>query len=264
MNRPIGVFDSGIGGLTVFEALRRRMPSEDLIYFGDTAHLPYGSKSKEAVTRYSLEIARYLVKRGIKALVIACNTSSALALSEVKKALSIPVLGVIHPGARAAAAATRNRAIGVIGTEATISSQVYSRALKQYVSKAKVTGIACPLFVPLVEEGWWADPVTRAVAKTYLKPLARLGIDTLVLGCTHYPLLKPTLAKVMGPAVKLIDSAEETARETEELLRSLKIAAKGGKGTQRFVVSDNPERFHQLAKRLLGITASQVTVHRFE
>lgn len=264
MNKPIGVFDSGIGGLTVFAALRRRMPREKLIYFGDTAHLPYGSKSKETVTRYSLEIARFLVARGVKALVIACNTSSALALPEIKKALKIPVLGVIGPGARAAAAATRGGPIGIIGTEATIASQAYSLALKEYLPGVKSLGAACPLFVPLVEEGWWSHPVTRAVAREYLKPLKRAGSDTLILGCTHYPCLKPLLQKVMGPKVRLIDSAEETARETSELLKRLGIERKTGAGSAEFIVSDSPERFHKLAQRLLGVSTAKAAVHRFE
>lgn len=262
MNKPIGVFDSGIGGLTVFAALRRRMPREKIIYFGDTAHLPYGSKSQETVTRYSLEIARYLVARGVKALVVACNTSSALALPEIQKALKIPVLGVIGPGARAAAAATRGGTIGIIGTEATIASQAYSLALKEYLPQAKSLGAACPLFVPLVEEGWWSHPVTRVVAQEYLKPLKRA--DTLILGCTHYPCLKPLLQKVMGPKVRLIDSAEETARETAELLKRLKIEKKTGAGSAEFIVSDSPERFNKLAQRLLGFSTAKAKVHRFE
>ncbi len=261
--RPIGVFDSGIGGLTVFKALRRRMPEEDLIYFGDTAHVPYGSKSKEAVTRYSLAIARFLASRGIKLLVVACNTSSALALPELKRRVAIPVVGVIAPGARAAAAATRRRSVAVIGTEATIASGVYVKALKTALPGVKARGIACPLFVPLVEEGWWDHAVTAAVARQYLKPLKGSGIDALILGCTHYPLLKKTLKSVMGPSIELIDSAEQTALETEELLEETRLRRQGGRGKNEFYVSDAPKRFLRIA-RLLGVKASQVRLHPFD
>lgn len=262
--RPIAVFDSGIGGLTVFKAVSRRMPGEDLIYFGDTARVPYGSKSRQAVTRYSLEVARFLASRGIKALVVACNTASALALAEIQKALRVPVLGVIHPGARGAVDATRTGRVGIIGTEATIASGVYARVLKEYLPAVKVLGAACPLFVPLVEEGWWAHPVTKAVARHYLGPLRRSRIDTLILGCTHYPLLKNILQEVLGPSVKLIDSAEQTALEAEEMLESFKIRRRGGAGRREFFVSDAPERFLKLAKRLLGVAVKKVSLHQFD
>ena len=262
--RPIGVFDSGIGGLTVFKALSRRMPNESLIYFGDTAHLPYGSKSPEAVTRYSLEVARYLAARHIKMLVIACNTSSALALSEVRKRLPIPVLGVIEPGARAACAATSSGSIGIIGTEATVASGAYTRMVKKYLPSAKVASAACPLFVPLVEEGWWAHPATTEVARHYLAALKKSNPDTLILGCTHYPLLKATLSLVMGPKVRLIDSAEETARQTDESLTAHGLRKKGGRGARSFVVSDDPKRFLKLARRLLGLRVTQVALHQFD
>lgn len=264
MNRPIGVFDSGVGGLTVFKALIRRMPSENLVYFGDTAHVPYGSKSREAVTRYSLHVARFLDQRGIKALVVACNTASALALAEVQKALKVPVIGVIHPGARAAADATRNARVGVIGTEATVASGAYAQTLRQYLPHAQVVSAPCPLFVPLVEEGWWGHAVTRAVAREYLAPLKKSRIDTLVLGCTHYPLLKKVLQACMGRRVKLIDSAEQTALETEELLSNLKIRRRGGAGAREFYVSDAPARFHKLARRLLGVSVAKVFSHPFD
>lgn len=264
--RPIGVFDSGIGGLTVFAALRRRMPAEDLVYFGDTARVPYGSKSADTVTRYSLDVARFLAARRVKALVIACNTSSALALSEVKDAVDMPVLGVIEPGARAAAAATRSGRVGIIGTEATIASQAYSRALRQFIPGVKITAQACPLFVPLVEEGWWRHPVALAVAREYLASARKARLDALILGCTHYPLLKSVIARVMGPSVKLIDSAEQTALETEELLENLKLRRSSGRGTSQFFVSDGPARFQKLARRFLKIRVpeSAVAVHRFE
>lgn len=263
VRRPIGVFDSGLGGLTVFKALRRRMPEEDLIYFGDTAHLPYGNKTPETVTRYSLEVARYLGSLRIKAMVVACNTASALALKAVQEALPVPVLGVIAPGSRAAAAATRNRRVGVIGTEATVLSGAYIRALRHVLPGVKAFSHACPLFVPLVEAGWWGHPVTAAVAAEYLAPLKKAGIDTLILGCTHYPILKPVLAR-QAPGIRLIDSAEETARETEDLLESLKLRRFTGRGLSKFFVSDGPERFLGFARRLLGPSARAVAVRRID
>lgn len=268
-DRPIGVFDSGIGGLTVFKALERRMPAESLAYFGDTAHVPYGSKSREAVTRYSLAVARFLEGLRVKALVVACNTSSALALCDIRKALRVPVIGVIHPGARAAAAATASRRIGIIGTEATVASGAYPEALKEYLpgafsqgSRQVLLSVACPLFVPLVEEGWWRHPVAEAVAREYLGPL-RGQVDTLILGCTHYPLLKGVLRRVMGPGVRLIDSAEHTAIEAESLLGELKLRRCGGRGERRFFVSDAPARFLRLA-RVMGVAAPRVAWHRFD
>lgn len=263
-DRPIGVFDSGIGGLTVFQAISRRMPEENLIYFGDTAHVPYGSKSRETVTRYSLEVARFLSSRRIKALVVACNTSSALALDAVAKSLDVPVLGVIQPGADAAAAATRNGHVGIIGTEATIASGAYTAALKARLPGVRVAAAACPLFVPLVEEGWWDHAATVLVARQYLAGLRRSGIDTLILGCTHYPLLKKVLRRVMGGKVRLIDSAEQTALETERLLLSLGMRREKGRGAGRFFVSDAPERFLKLARRLLGVHVREVERHAFD
>lgn len=264
---PIGVFDSGVGGLTVFKALARRMPGEDLVYFGDTAHVPYGSKSKQTVARYSTEIARFLRGRGVKAIVVACNTSSALALSEIRKAVDVPVVGVIEPGARAAAAAAGGKPVGVIGTEATIASGAYAAAIKALVPGAKVLGAPCPLFVPLVEEGWWRHKVTTEVAREYLRPFSG-KIGALVLGCTHYPLLKATIAEVVGPKVALIDSAEETALEVERLLEERGLLRSGPRsgpaaGKRVFWCSDAPDRFLRLAKRL-GIGAKTARLHAFE
>jgi glutamate racemase len=263
-NRPIGIFDSGLGGLTVLRAVSRRMPEENLVYFGDTAHVPYGSKSRETVTRYSLEVARFLAGKRIKALVVACNTSSALALDAVARALDVPVLGVIRPGAAAAAAATRNGRIGIIGTEATIASGAYTAALRTRLPRVRVATAACPLFVPLVEEGWWGHRATVLVARHYLGGLRRSGIDTLILGCTHYPLLKGVVRRVMGRGVSLIDSAEQTALETERLLLRLGLRRERGRGTQRFFVSDAPRRFLKLARRLLGVRVSRVERHAFD
>lgn len=263
-SRPIGIFDSGIGGLTVFQAISRRMPDENLVYFGDMARVPYGSKSRETVTRYSLEVARFLERRRIKALVVACNTSSALALDRVARELSVPVLGVITPGAEAAAEATRAGRVGIIGTEATIASGAYTAALKARLPGVRVTALACPLFVPLVEEGWWGHAATALVARRYLSALKNSGIDTLILGCTHYPLLKGVVRRVMGPRVTLIDSAEQTALETERLLLSLDLRRGRGRGSRRFFVSDAPQRFAALARRLLGVRIGKVELHHFE
>lgn len=261
---PIGVFDSGLGGLTVFKALARRMPEEALVYFGDTAHVPYGSKSPEAIARYSSAVARFLARKGIKLLVVACNTSSAWALPAIRRAVKVPVIGVIEPGARAALAVSRGRRIGVIGTEATVRSGAYPAAI-QARARARTESAACPLFVPLVEEGWWTGPVVEAVARRYVAPLKRRKIDTLILGCTHYPYLKPVLARVMGRSVRLIDSAEETAAETERALERLGLrAAKGRRGRREFYASDAPERFGRLGRRMLGERIPSVRLHPFD
>ena len=262
---PIGVFDSGLGGLTVFKALAGRMPEESLVYFGDTAHVPYGSKSPEAIARFSTEVARFLAGRGIKLLVVACNTSSAWALPAIRRAVKVPVIGVIEPGARAALAVTRGGRIGVIGTEATVKSGAYPKAIKALSPRTKTASQPCPLFVPLVEEGWWAGDVVAAIARRYVVPLRAARVDTLILGCTHYPYLKPVLAKVMGPRVRLIDSADETARETERALSELGLRApRGGRGRREFYASDAPERFARLGRRMLGAAVSRVRLHPFD
>lgn len=262
---PIGVFDSGLGGLTVFKILARRMPEESLIYFGDTAHVPYGSKSPEAIARYSCEVARFLAKRGIKLLVVACNTSSAWALPSIRRAVKIPVIGVIEPGARGAIGASRGGRIGIIGTEATIKSGAYERAIKALKKGARTTAAACPLFVPLVEEGWWTGDVVESVARTYTAPLKKARVDTVILGCTHYPYLKPVLAHALGSRVCLIDSAEETACETEAVLSQLGLRApRGGRGRREFYASDAPERFKRLARRMLGSSVTTVRLHKFD
>lgn len=260
----IGVFDSGLGGLTVFKALARRMPEEGLVYFGDTAHVPYGSKSPEAIARYSTAVARFLAKKGIKVLVVACNTSSAWALPAIRRAVKVPVIGVIEPGARAALSVTRGRRIGVIGTEATVKSGAYPAAIKK-LARARTVSSACPLFVPLVEEGWWSGSVVAAVARRYAAPLKKAKVDTLILGCTHYPYLKGVLAKVMGPKVRLIDSAAETAAETERVLAELGLRAeKGRRGRRDFYASDAPERFGRLGTRMLGERIAKVGLHPFD
>jgi glutamate racemase len=251
--RPIGVFDSGIGGLTVVRALMHRLPHEPLIYFGDTARVPYGNKSPETVRRYSREILEFLLSRDVKLVVVACNTASAHALEELKRVAPVPVEGVIEPGARAAVAGSRSGRIGVIGTAGTIASGAYVRAIEAADGKVRVTARACPLFVPLVEEGWLEHAATRLIAEEYLAPLRAEEIDTLVLGCTHYPLLKPLLASLLGPDVALIDSADETAAAVgRELEASTLHAPPGATGHVHFVVSDDTSRFVGVGKRFLG------------
>lgn len=250
---PIGIFDSGIGGLTVARAIYERLPAESTIYFGDTARVPYGPKSPETVRRYSLEILHWLLGQGVKAVVIACNTSTAHALQALRDASPVPVLGVIEPGARAAVRAAEGGAIGVIGTAGTIASNAYARAIHALAPGVRVEQVACPLFVPLVEEGWFDHPATELVAEEYLAPLLTARVDALVLGCTHYPLLKPLLGRVMGPAVRLIDSAEETALALAGELERRHIAAPAGaKGTHRFAVSDDEPRFIKVGTRFVG------------
>jgi glutamate racemase len=251
--RPIGVFDSGIGGLTVAHEIMRRLPGEALIYFGDTARVPYGNKSPDTVRRYSREILQLLLNRDVKAVVVACNTASAHALEDLRGSAPVPVVGVVEPGARAAVAATRTGSIGVIGTAGTIRSGAYERAIRALRPAARVTQQACPLFVPLVEEGWLDRPATRLVAHEYLDALTTDGIDTLVLGCTHYPLLKPLLADVMGQGIRLIDSAEETAQAVAaELAKDGLGAPQGSTGRCHFIVSDAPETFARVGAAFLG------------
>ena len=250
---PIGIFDSGIGGLTVARAIYERLPAERTIYFGDTARVPYGPKSPETVRRYSREILDWLLGQGVKAVVIACNTSTAHALDALRAASPVPVLGVIEPGARAASAAAPGGSIGVIGTAGTIASDAYGRAIRALRPDATVVQQPCPLFVPLVEEGWFDHPATRLVAEEYLGPMRAARVEALVLGCTHYPLLKPLLGEVMGPRVRLVDSAEETARALADVLAESGLAAPPGRdGTHRFAVSDDQPRFLQVGSRFLG------------
>jgi glutamate racemase len=252
---PLGVFDSGIGGLTVAHALFECLPQESVIYFGDTARVPYGPKSPETVRRYSGEILDFLVRRGVKMVVVACNTSTAHALDFLRQRSPVPVLGVIEPGARAATAATRAGRIGVIGTAGTIASGAYERAIKAIRNDLVVVSQACPLLVPFVEEGWFDHPAAELVAREYLQPLQAAVVDVLVLGCTHYPLLKPLLARVLGPDVRLIDSAAETAIAVRRELESgglLAPSAAGNGPVHQFVVSDDEPRFRRVGARFLG------------
>jgi glutamate racemase len=252
--RPIGIFDSGLGGLTVAAAVRRRLPRESILYLGDTARLPYGSKSPATVTRYTRRNVEFLTERGVKAVVVACNTASALALPGLATAL--PTWGVIEPGARRAAEVSRGK-VGVIATESTVRSGAYTRALHAVRPDLEVLSRACPLFVPLVEEGWHDDPVTEEVARRYLGPLLEAGIDTLVLGCTHYPLLAPVLARVAGPGVTLVDSAEAVAEAVAGGLAAAGLEAPGGAGgrsapTYDVCATDAGETFRSMAARILG------------
>jgi len=257
---PIGVFDSGLGGLTVAHAIMRRLPSESLVYFGDTARVPYGPKSPDTVRRYSREIVAFLLEQGVKAIVVACNTATAHALPMLRDELDVPVLGVVEPGARAAVRATTSGRIGVIATDGTIRSGAYVRAIRQASPDARVTALACPLFVPLVEEGWTNHDATRLVAREYLEPFGREGVDTLVLGCTHYPLIKPLIAEVVGPGVRLIDSAEETAADTVRMLEEHGLASPASAGDYRFIASDDPQQFLALGQRFLGDAIERVEI----
>jgi glutamate racemase len=257
---PIGVFDSGIGGLTVVREILRQLPHEDVIYFGDTARVPYGPKSPETVRRYAHEITSFLEREGVKAVVVACNTATAHAIESLRDSFTLPIVGVIEPGARAAVRASEGERIGVIGTLGTINSGAYERAIHAARADARVVAAACPLFVPFVEEGWLEHDATSLVAREYLSPLAASGIDTLVLGCTHYPLLKPVIAHAVGPDIRLIDSAEETAAELARLLdeRQLTHPARTDAPTLRFIASDAPEQFRRVGRRFLGATIDAV------
>lgn len=252
--RPIGIFDSGIGGLTVQREIASLLPGEDTIYLGDTAHLPYGTKSKEAVTRFSHRIAEFLVGHDIKLLVVACNTASAFCLDALTESLDIPVIGVIRPGARAAVEGTVSSRIGVVGTEGTIKSRAYEEAIKEIDPSLEVFSKACPLFVPLAEEGLIDNSVARLTAELYLSAFDDKQIDTLVLGCTHYPLLKSVIKDALDSTVMLIDSAEATAIEVKRLLteRSLLSMSEESKASHRFYVTDSPERFISVGKNFLG------------
>jgi glutamate racemase len=248
----IGIFDSGVGGLTVAHQLMQALPREHLIYFGDTARYPYGTKSAETVRSYAAENSEFLADKGIKMLVVACNSAAAVALEDLRERFDFPVIGVVEPGAVAAVRQTRNRKVGVIGTDATIASGAYTRALRSRQPELEIYTRACPLFVPLAEEGWVDNDIARAVAKTYLTGLKRSRIDTLVLGCTHYPLLAGVIAAVMGRGVTLVDSARTTSESVRDTLRSNGLARRSGSGSVTFFVSDVPERFVKVGTRFMG------------
>lgn len=258
-NHSIGVFDSGIGGLTVVRSLMERLPFENIIYFGDTARVPYGIKSVETINRYASQITEFLMKKEVKLLIVACNTMAAVALQTIKDLSNVPVLEVIAAGAKSAAKDSRTKSIGVIGTPATINSNAYARAIRLLDKEAKIFSQACPLFVPLVEEGWLDHPATRLIAQEYLKPVIAEKIDTLVLGCTHYPLLKPLLQDIAGQTVKLIDSAEAMADIAADLITKQKIGNQNRRSPEYlFCVTDVPYRFQTIGERFLGRTISRV------
>ena len=252
-NRPIGVFDSGIGGLTVVSAIAEASPNEDIIYVGDTARVPYGNKSRKRIQQFSLEIAEWLIIQDCKMIVVACNTASSLALNHLKKSLAIPVIGVIEPGASHALATTKNQNIGVLGTTATIFSDAYGLQLRSSQSNITVISQACPLFVPLVEEGWVSGDVPKNIAKKYLKRIQESKVDTVILGCTHYPLLKKTISGVLGPRVNLIDSGKAAASTIKRSIVENNFPASDKNGLVRCFVTDDPESFEILAGRFIKI-----------
>ena len=267
---PIGVFDSGVGGLTVVREIMRQIPNEKIIYFGDTARVPYGSKSQETVTRYSEQIVRFLRTFQVKTIVVACNTASAYALDTLEKNIDIPIIGVVKPGAKVAAEVTRNGRIGVIATEATIGSQIYTEYIKELNKDVTIYGKACPLFVPLVEEGLLQDPVTNEIARRYLAELIDIDIDTLILGCTHYPLIRSTLARTMGDKVTLVNPAYETALELKEMLETRNLlnrdAPELGSDQYRFYVSDKAEKFVRFANSIIKygiLSAKAVNIEEY-
>lgn len=257
--RPIGIFDSGIGGLTVFEKIKKQLPNEDLIYLGDTARVPYGSKSKEVICRFSLHNVLFLLEKKVKAIVVACNTASALALDFLRVYFQIPIIGVIEPGAKAAAQKSQNGQIGVIGTQATIRSQAYPQKLKNLDGNIKVFDQACPLFVGLVEQNWLDGPLVIPIIQKYLAPLIQNKIDTLVLGCTHYPLLAPAIGKVLGDQVAIIDSAYQVALYLQEVLTQNKLqSASQNNGQASFYSTDEPARMKELGSQFLGYELDKV------
>lgn len=258
MSRAIGVFDSGVGGLTVVKELIHQLPQENIVYFGDTARVPYGIKSKETIVRFSIENILFLLKQEVKLICVACNTVSSIALPVIRNHFKVPMVGVIAPGAREAVYATKNKRIGVIGTKATIASRAYESEINALDANIKVISCACPLFVPFVEEGWINERAVLDVAKSYLKPLKKAGADTIILGCTHYPLLKGVIKKTMGNGVVLIDSAKQVATEVKQILSQGGLLESNARPVRSFYVSDGPAWFSGLAKRFLGHSIKNV------
>ena len=259
MSKAIGVFDSGVGGLTVVRELIRQLPNEDIVYFGDTARVPYGIKSKDTIIRFSIENILFLLKQEVKLICVACNTVSSIALPVISSHFRVPIVGVISPGAREAVYATKNKRIGVIGTKATIASRAYESEITALDANIKVISCACALFVPFVEEGWINERAVFDVAKRYLEPLKKAGVDTIILGCTHYPLLKGVIKKVMGGGVTLIDSAKQVACEVKQILSRDGLLESNPRPLKAFYVSDGPAWFSGLAKRFLGHSIKNVT-----
>lgn len=269
-NAPVGVFDSGVGGLTVVREIMRQIPNEKIIYFGDTARVPYGSKSRETVTRYSEQIVRFLRTLEVKTIVAACNTASAYALETLEQSIDIPIIGVLKPGARTAAEVTRNGRIGVIATEATVGSRMYTKYITTLNSNVTIHEKACPLFVPLVEEGLWEDPVTDEIVRRYLSELIDTDIDTLILGCTHYPLIRSTLRRIMGERVTLVNPAYETAIELKQMLSEMDLLDDEppglGRDQYRFYVSDKAEKFVRFANSIINygiLSAKTINIEEY-
>lgn len=266
---PIGVFDSGVGGLTVAREIMRNLPNEDIVYFGDTARVPYGSKSKDNIIRYSRQIIHFLQTKGVKAIVIACNTASALALETVKDEFDLPIIGVVEPGARAALAVTETKKIGVIGTEATVRSSMYEKIIQEIEPNVSVTAKACPLFVPLVEEGFKKHPVTDEIIDYYLSSFKDSDIDALILGCTHYPLLRSKIRAYVGEKITLVNPAYETAMDLKSILQNMDLEnpnAEGEHGSYSFYVSDAADKFKQFANSILPYdieTTKQINIEEY-
>ena len=265
-NRKIGVFDSGLGGLTVVREMQKLMPEESVVYFGDIARLPYGSKSKETITEFSHQIMRFLLKHDVKAVIIACGTASANALEDLQKTYDLPITGVVEPGAREAARTTKNGRIGITGTEATIRSGAYDRLLKGLAPQIEVYSKACPLFVPLVEEGWFKDEITRSVVQRYLAELKTQQVDTLVLGCTHYPLLKRLIGEEIGEEVILVNPSSSVVKEMKEYLLRHDMQSDAEQGEYEFYVSDSTEKFRQFGQQVLEIenlTVKRINIEKY-
>ncbi len=249
-NRPIGIFDSGVGGLTVLKEIKDQLPSEDIIYFGDTARVPYGTRSKETIIKYAFQCINFLMSKDIKLVIIACNTATALALEEVREHFDIPIIGVVEPGVNAAVDSSKNKKIGIIGTSSTINSEAYQKSIRDKLPDSEIMGVACPLFVPIVEEGWQETEVARLTAEKYLLELKERNVDTLVLGCTHYPILKYTISKAID--AKLINPAFETAKTAKHLLNEKNLQTqKNNKANHKFFVSDDPEKFKRVGGCIL-------------
>jgi len=260
---PIGIFDSGFGGLTVFKAIRKLMPAENIIYFGDTARVPYGTKSPESVIGFSTQISDYLISKKIKILVVACNTSSALALDKRRKTVKVPIIGVIEPTVNAVCADKKNKKILILATSSTIKSRAYSKQLSKKNKKLRICEKACPLFVPIIEEGCVGKNFAKQIVKEYLLPLKKRNFDAMILGCTHYPMLKKTIKEVMGKKTNVINSSAQAALAVYKKLFDLRLLNKSKKGYEHFVVSDDPEKFTVLADKLLDIKIKKLEIKRF-
>lgn len=261
-NKAIGLFDSGVGGLTVMKEMRRLLPNENMIYFGDTARVPYGEKSPETILRYSIENAKFLISQDIKVLVVACNTASAYAIDTLKELLDIPIFGVIEPGAERACSVTKTKRIAVLGTKATIKSGIYQREIEKHLPDCYICPIACPLFVPLVEENFITHPATAMIIKEYLSEVKELNIDTLLLGCTHYPLLKEIIQNEVGNDITIVDSASVCAEKLKALLEENELGSSNDQGFSHYFVSDDPLKFSLFSQHIFGTPVPNVSLYR--